>query len=162
MNNQTTLETKLKSLASEDAASYLMETFPIEAENYSEAFKVMAHRSWKKNDQLRLARFYLRKIPFANSKPYEVFASFMSVPNLISVVKEVITNKANDSDLLIYYVAPVLKHSIKTEKDRNLVEKFIVELNSRPRVAIEMSGGQSQSVSSRPSFATMSANSLKR
>lgn len=162
MNNQTKLETKLKSLASEDAASYLMETFPIEAENYGEAFKVMGHRSWKKNDQLRLARFYLKKIPFANSKPYEVFASFMSLPNLISVVKEVVTNKPNDSDLLVYYVAPVLKHSIKTEKDRSLVEKFIVELNSRPRVVIEMGDGQSQSVSSRPSFAMMSDNSLKR
>lgn len=162
MNNQTKIETKLKDLASEDAASYLMEIFPIEAENYGEAFKVMAHRSWKKNDQLRLARFYLRKIPFANSKPYEVFASFMSLPNLISVVKEAISNKPNDSDLIAYYVAPVLKDNIKTNKDRSLVEKFISELNSRPRVEIEIGSGQSQPASSRPSLATMKVNSLKR
>ncbi|MGK5061961.1 hypothetical protein [Janthinobacterium sp. LB3P112] len=162
MNNQTKLEAKLKGLASEDAASYLMEIFPIESENYSEAFKVMAHRSWKKNDQLRLARFYLRKIPFANSKPYEVFASFMSLPNLISVVKEAISNKPDDSDLIVYYVAPVLKDSIKTDKDRSLVEKFMVELNSMPRVAVEMEGGQFQPAISRLSLTTMKANSLKR
>jgi hypothetical protein len=161
MNNQAKIKTKLKVLASEDAASYLMETFPIEAENYSEAFKVMSHRSWKKNDQLRLARFYLKKTPFVNSKPYEVFASFMSLPNLISVVKEAISNKPNDSDFIVYYVTPVLKNSIKTQKDRTLVEKFMVELKSGARVAAEKGGGQSQATSSQPSLATMKANSLK-
>lgn len=130
MNNQAKIETRLKGLASEDAASLLMETFPIESENYSEAFKIMAHRSWKKNDQLRLARFYLRKTPFANSKPYEVFASFMSLPTLISVVKEAISNKPDDRQFIIYHVAPVLKKNIKTEKDRGLVDSFIMELDS--------------------------------
>lgn len=130
MNNQNQIETKLKGLASEDAANFLMETFPIEATNYSEAFKVMAHRSWKKNDQLRLARFYFRKTPFVSSKPYEVFASFMSLPTLISVVKEAISNKPNDRQFIVYHVTPVLKKNIKTEKDRNLVDRFITELDS--------------------------------
>ena len=130
MNNQTQIATKLKGLASEDAASFLMETFPIEAENYSEAFQVMAHRSWKKTDQLRLARFYLKKTPFANSKPYEVLASFMSMPGFISVVREAISDKPNDRQLIIYHVTPVLKKNIKTEKDRELVAGFITELES--------------------------------
>lgn len=130
MNNHTQIETKLNGLASEDAASFLMETFPIEAANYSEAFKVIAHRSWKKTDQLRLARFYLKKTPFVSSKPYEVFASFMSVSALISVLKETISDKPNDRQFIAYHVAPVLKKSIKTEKDRDLVANFITELET--------------------------------
>lgn len=130
MNNQTQIEAKLKGLASKDAASFLMETFPIEAANYSDAFQVMAHRSWKKTDQLRLARFYFKKIPFASSKPYEVFASFMSLSVLISVVKEAISNKPNDRQFIAYHVAPVLKKSIRSEKDRDLVARFITELES--------------------------------
>jgi hypothetical protein len=130
MNNQTQIETKLKGLASEEAASFLMETFPIEAANYSDAFKVMAHRSWKKTDQLRLARFYLKKTPFVSSKPYEVFASFMSVSALISVLKEAISDKPNDRQFIAYHVAPVLKKSIKTDKDRDLVASFVSELES--------------------------------
>lgn len=130
MNNQTQIETKLKGLASEDAASFLMETFPIEAANYSDAFKVMAHRSWKKTDQLRLARFYLKKTPFVSSKPYEVFASFMSVSALISVLREAISDKPNDRQFIAYHVAPVLKKSIKTDKDRDLVASFVSELES--------------------------------
>lgn len=130
MSNQAKIENKLKGLASEDAASYLMETFPIEAANYSEAFKVMAHRSWKKTDQLRLARFYLKKTPFVNSKPYEVFASFMSLPALISVVKEAISNKPSDRQFIVYHVTPVLKKNIKTARDRNLVDRFITELDT--------------------------------
>ena len=130
MNNQTQIETKLKGLASEEAASFLMETFPIEAANYSDAFKVMAHRSWKKTDQLRLARFYLKKTPFVSSKPYEVFASFMSVSALISVLREAISDKPNDRQFIAYHVAPVLKKSIKTDKDRDLVASFVSELES--------------------------------
>lgn len=132
MNNQTRIQTTLKELASQDAASFLMETFPIEAANYSEAFKVMAHRSWEKTDQLRLARFYLKKTPFVSSKPYEVFASFMSLPTLISVVKEAISNKPGERQFIAYHVAPVLKSNIKTEKDRNLVDKFMAELEPVP------------------------------
>lgn len=126
MSSQAAIETELKGLASAQAASLLMETFPIESKNYCEAFKVMARRSWKKNDQLRLARFYLKKTPFANSKPYEVFASFMPLPALISVVKEAISNNPDDRQFIIYHVAPVLQKNIKTEKDRVLVDSLIL------------------------------------
>ncbi|MQA21150.1 hypothetical protein [Rugamonas rivuli] len=130
MTNQAMIETKLKGLPSEDAATLLMETFPVEASNYSEAFKMMAHRSWKRPDQIRLARFYLRKMPFASSKPYEVFASFMSLPTLIAVVKEALPSKPNDRQFIAYHVTPVLKKNIKTESDRDVVNRFIIELDS--------------------------------
>lgn len=130
MNNQAMIETKLKGLPSEDAADLLMETYPLEASNYSDAFTIMAHRSWKKPDQLRLARFYFRKTPFANPKPYEVFASFMSLPTLISVVREAIFNKPNDWQFIVYHVTPVLRKNVKTENDRNLVARFITEADS--------------------------------
>lgn len=123
------IEARLKGLPSEDAATLLMETFPLESSDYSEAFRIMAHRSWKRPDQVRLARFYLRKSPFATAKPYEVFASFMSLPTLISVVKEAMSNKPSDRQFIAYHVTPVLKKNIKTESDRNLVNEFITEIN---------------------------------
>jgi hypothetical protein len=128
MTNQTTIVTKLKELQSEDAATLLMKTFPAEAQDYSEAFKIMAHRSWKRSDQIRLARFYLKKMPFANAKPYEIFASFMSLATLIGVVKESLPSKLNDRQFIAYHVAPVLKKNIRTETDRAAVDKFLTEL----------------------------------
>jgi hypothetical protein len=63
----------------EDAATFLLEAFPLEALNHSEAFCVMVHSSWKRDDQIRLARCYLRKMPFASATPYREFASLMSL-----------------------------------------------------------------------------------
>jgi hypothetical protein len=123
------IENKLKTLTSAQAATLLMETFPVERPNYSEAFKIIAHRSWKRPDQVRLARFYLKKLPFANSKPYEVFASFMAIPTLISVFKEVLPSKSDDLQFFVYYVAPILTKNVKSENDRYIVEEFLSELD---------------------------------
>jgi hypothetical protein len=130
VRNQDKIGNQLKGLTSKDAANFLMEKFPVESPNYNEAFNVIAHRSWKKSDQLRLARFYFKKTPFVSSKPYEVFASFMSVPALISVVKEAILNKPSEEQFIIYHVAPVLKKIVKSEKDKNLVDNFVMDFES--------------------------------
>nr|WP_315395163.1 hypothetical protein [uncultured Duganella sp.] len=129
MDNQVQIETRLKGLSSEDAANLLMEIFPIDAPNYSEAFQLMARRSWKKTDQRRLARYYLLKTPFATSTPYEVFASFMSLPTLISLVEEALADKPIERPFIAYHVTPVLKKHVKTDKDRQLVDRFVNEWN---------------------------------
>jgi len=130
MNNQVMIENQIKKMPSDAAATFLMKTFPVEDPNYGNAFKIMTHRSWSRDDQIRLARFYLKKMPFATSKPYEVFASFMAIKTLISVVKEALPTKPNDREFVAYYVEPVLKKNIKSEADRNSVNKFLSELKS--------------------------------
>lgn len=130
MNNQVLIEHQIKKMPSDAAATFLMKIFPVDGPNYGDAFKMMAHRSWRRDDQVRLARYYLKKMPFATSKPYEVFASFMSIKTLMSVVKEAMPTNPSDRELVVYYVAPVLKKNIKSEADRNSVNEFLSELKS--------------------------------
>lgn len=130
MSKQLMVGNQLGKMSSAAAATFLMEKFPLDDPNYGEAFKVMAHRSWKRPDQIRLARFYLRKMPFATAKPYEVFASFMALPILISIVKEVLSAKPDDRQFVAYHVTPVLKNNVKSEADRSIVDQFLNELNA--------------------------------
>jgi hypothetical protein len=119
---------QLNELISEDAATLLMETYPITAHNYSEAFIVMNYRSWKQVDQIRLARFYLQKMPFASSKPYEVFASFMALPVFIEIIRELLPNKIDDQKLIAYHLIPVIRKFYNAEKNVDIVNNFIIEL----------------------------------
>ncbi|MGV7206627.1 hypothetical protein ACLB1G_02095 [Oxalobacteraceae bacterium A2-2] len=127
MMDQSAIET-ITTLSSRDAATLLMERYPADTASCGAAFTVMAHRSWKRPDQIRLARFYLRNMPFASAKPYEVLASFMSLPSLISAVKDALPSNADDLKLVAYHVAPVLRRNAKTERDRHAVDAFLAQL----------------------------------
>ena len=119
---------KLRALTSAEAATYLIETYPAEGPAPLEAIALIPHRSWKRNDQLRLARHYLRRLPFANARPYEAFASFMSLPLLVSVLEEFVPGDAGKRDLFFYYAARVLNQRAQTAKDRTLVQSFLVRV----------------------------------
>lgn len=121
----------IKLMDSEDAATWLMETYPIDDPEYGNAIILLNHRSWKKSDQIRLARHYFRKIPFASSKPYEVFASFMSISNFIKIINEYLPKKKADLNLLIYLLEPVLMKNLKSKSDKDIVDRFLVELKSK-------------------------------
>ena len=121
----------LNRMSSEDAATWLMTEYPIDSPGYGVAIKLLAHKSWKKSDQLRLARYYFQKIPFASIKTYEVFASFMSIPSFLGVVKEYIPTEKNKLDLLLYYLRPVLEGRVRRVSDAKLVERFLDDLNDR-------------------------------
>jgi hypothetical protein len=119
----------IKTLPSDAAATLLMKIFPIESLNYSDAFQVLAHRSWSRADQIRLACFYLQKMPFASPRPYEVFASFMDLPRLITIVKERLPANSNDRRLVAYHVMPVLTKNIKSQHDRRALDILCDELS---------------------------------
>jgi hypothetical protein len=119
---------KLKAMSSEDASTWLMETYPLDSIDYGNAIILLPHRSWMKPDQLRLARYYFQKIPFASKKPYEAFASFMSISNLIKIIREYIPTDQSDKELLKYYLEGVLKKGIKSGSDKELVKNFIDEI----------------------------------
>lgn len=119
---------KLKGLSSEEAAAWLMETYPYDSTDYGQAIKLLAHKSWKKQDQVRLAKYYFNKIPFSNSKPYEVFTSFMSLDNFINAIREHLPKEESDMNLLKYHLGPVLRKAAKTDSSHELVEQFLNEL----------------------------------
>ena len=107
----------LRELESAQAADWLMQQYPTSADNWGEALIAMAHRSWEKPDQVRLARYYLAKIPHASALAYEAFASFMSVPTLIAVIKDQIPSSPEDRGLLEYHLVPVLRRKAFSDGD---------------------------------------------
>lgn len=102
-----------------------MKHYPVSGSNWGEALLVVPHRSWEKRDQIRLAKYYLSKIPFASARGYEAFASFMSVANLVAVIRDYIPSSPEDRRLLEYHLAPVLCRKAESEKDLAVVRSFL-------------------------------------
>lgn len=127
-NELKTIAACIRGLSSQEAASWLMESYPVDALDYGNAIALLTHRSWKRADQVRLANYYLKKLPFASSRVYEAFASFMSIDLLIKILNEHLPKSSAEMSLLVYYVGPVLEKSVRTETDRELVRSFISEL----------------------------------
>lgn len=105
-----------------------MERYPTSDGLWGEAVLVTPHRSWEKRDQIRLARYYLSRIPFASARPYEAFASFMSVASLTTVLQEFVPVSADRHDLLLYHLSPVLHRKARSDKDRAIVRNFLNSL----------------------------------
>jgi hypothetical protein len=122
-----TISAELGRMSSTLAADWIMATFPVDGANFGDAISLIPRRSWKRSDQLRLARYYLRKIPFADSRPYEAFASFMAFDLFLKVIKEQMPSEKSDIDLLMYHLIPVMKRSARTESDRELARSFFAE-----------------------------------
>src|SRR6185295_14974264 len=108
----------LRAMRSEDAANWLMETYKVDDPAWGEAITLLPHRSWAKADQLKLARYYLQRIPYASERPYKAFASFMSIRNLVKVLREYLPRVSTDRlSLLHYHLAPLLKQHAKNDGD---------------------------------------------
>ena len=85
----------IRSLSSEDAATFLIE-------QYGHGWPTtMAHRSWRKADQIRLARVFIQGRVHGNDRGYKDFLSFMSIDAFLKVVEEGLPRVAPDQiDLL--------------------------------------------------------------
>lgn len=119
----------IRKLTSSDAAAWLLNKYPPPYVGKGKIIPIsISHRSWKKREQMLLAHAYLRGIPFASSVGYEMFLSFMSIPNFIKVIREYLPSDPKRLDLLLYCLGPALRKYQKTEKDENLINEFIVEL----------------------------------
>lgn len=125
------LVSDLRKLSSSEAADWIMEKYPSGGMNSGEAMTIISHLSWKKPDQFRLAEHYISALPFANARPYEVFASFMQVPRLIDILKKRIPSDDRGKQLLEYHAAPVLTRAAKTPEDHEAVRGFLAELKAR-------------------------------
>jgi len=112
-------------MPSNDAADWLVSHYLPYDPNYGEVYRIIPHISWKKEDQIRLAKHYLRKIPFASALPYEAFASVMPIKKLLNVIYEYLPTDRNDLELLLYYLIPTLEKFSKTESDYDVMNSFI-------------------------------------
>ena len=112
----------LRSMSSEAAANWLMQKY--EKLPYS-----LSHRSWKRQDQHRLAHFYLRdKLPFVSHHGYEAFLSSMSVKTFLNIVRLYMPQNRVKLGLLLYYIAPTLRKYQKNDKDKIIISGFISEV----------------------------------
>jgi hypothetical protein len=79
---------------------------------------------------MRLARHYLAGQPHAHARYLEAFASFMSLKNYLTVVREVWPPKLEDADLFRYNLSGVIRiYDTSAEAKR-----FIDDLFARPPV----------------------------
>lgn len=78
---------KLGKMSSRYAADWLVLTHPIGIADYGNAIALITRRPWKRSDQIRLARHYLGKLPFASARVYEAFLSFMSISLFLDFIK---------------------------------------------------------------------------
>lgn len=122
------ISAQLRKMESSAAADWLIENYPIEHPRYWEVFQIIPHVSWKRPEQARLAKYYLRKRPFASASPYAVFASIMSFTRFLKAMREVIPDAPNDREMLLYLLRPVLEESAKTNRDKELAELLINDL----------------------------------
>ena len=118
----------MRTLQSEEAATWIMETYPQGSAGSGQAIRLMRNFCWKRPDQIRLAKHYLASIPFANKKGYEVFLSFMSVSNFIKAIQVYLPMDESRISLLRYYLEPVLRNSAKSNMEIEAVEQFFKEL----------------------------------
>lgn len=115
---------KIRSMESNEAVDWLISHYPIEQREYGDAISLIATRTWKKPDQLRLASYYLKRVPFSSVKIYQVFLSVMSIPNFIQALIPHLPDNQEEKNLLLYHLLPVLKKSIKNDKDEKVVDEF--------------------------------------
>ena len=111
-----------------EAAGWLIQQYPAGSPRSGEAIVILAHLSWKRAEQVRLAEHYLSDLPFAHARPYETFASFMKVRYLVDILRKHIPSDRQRKQLLEYHAAPVLNRAAKTTEDREAVRRFLEEL----------------------------------
>lgn len=121
-------ETRARS--SEDAVEWLISEYPISDSNYGVAFQLIPHRSWARRDQIRLAKYYLKKLPFANALPYQVFSSIMPIHRMLDVIEGYLPPSEEDIDLLVYHLMPVVEKRAKSVRDEEAIKKFQILLDS--------------------------------
>ncbi len=119
--------TCLRAMSSVDAAHKLISDYPAGSAEYWKAFDVIAKVSMDRKSKILLANHYLERIPFANSRPYEIFSSVMSVSDFLNVIQRFLPVDAKDRRLLMYHLKPVVRKRAKTAREVELVKRFMQE-----------------------------------
>jgi hypothetical protein len=120
---------QLGKMSSELATDWMISTYPVDAMEWGEALLLIPHRTWKRSDQKRLARYYFCKLPFSGGRGYEVFASIMPLQVLVACILERLPTESSRIELLCYYLVPVLERFAKNESDRQMIVEFVTKLH---------------------------------
>ncbi|MCM2565250.1 MULTISPECIES: hypothetical protein [Janthinobacterium] len=118
----------LRKIPTDEAVDWLLLNYSVENPDYWKALQIIPHLSWRRGDQIRLAKHYLKKIPFANGKVYDIFLSIMSFKVFIKVMEEKLPIKGENIELLLYYLIPALERYAKTDDEYELLHSFVLKI----------------------------------
>lgn len=124
---QRALCTQLAKMSSDQAADWLLANYPLESSDWGEALLLIPHRTWKRPDQMRLAKYYFKKLPFSGPRGYESFAAIMSIKSLLDCISEAIPAEKSRIDLLLYYLTPTLNRAAKSDSEKELIKQFLLK-----------------------------------
>ncbi|MXN80122.1 hypothetical protein GR157_36085 [Burkholderia sp. 4701] len=116
---------RLRSMGAGDAVDWLFENFPPDDPSYGFVFDVIPRISWRRGDQDRLARYYLKGMPFASGRVYVALSKIMSLEKFLRVAEECMPKIGGDIEFVFYYLIPALDVHIKSESHRALVNDFV-------------------------------------
>ncbi|WP_157636256.1 hypothetical protein [Burkholderia ubonensis] len=120
-------------MAPGEAAGWVIENFPSDDPSYGVVFDIIPKISWRKSDQEKLAKYYLRGMPFANDRAYRALSRVMSIERFLRISEEFMPKDSEDIDLVLYYLIPVLSGIIKSDFDRALLENFVSKYSGESR-----------------------------
>ena len=115
----------LRQMDSEEAANWLLSRHPNGTPGAGLAVSAIAHRSWKRADQVRLATHYLSNLPHASGRAYGIFTSFMTIPRFLEVIETHLPVAEERADLPFYYLIPTLRDRARTDSDRKVIKRFL-------------------------------------
>ena len=98
---------QLRQMSSADAVDFLIENLPISYENYShyQAISILSCRSWKAEDQNRLAEYYFSAMDSFQSAAFIEFLKIMPKDCFIRIfLKKIGGVDERDVDLVLYRV----------------------------------------------------------
>lgn len=124
--------TQLKGFKSEnDAIAWLMSNFPAhDGELASVAIKLIPHFSWSRNGQRKLAEFYLPAgFPALVGQFVDCFASFMAIPRLCLILKNIAENDVEYSNVLAYHAIPVISRYCNSSRAVEALNNLTNDLN---------------------------------
>lgn len=98
---------QLRQMSSAEAVDFLIENLPISYENYShyQAISILSCRSWKAEDQNRLAEYYFSAMDSFQSSAFIEFLKIMPRDRFIrNFLKKINGVDERDIDLILYRV----------------------------------------------------------
>jgi hypothetical protein len=118
---------ELRTKSSGEAADWLLTRYPAEGAHWGEALTLLEHVSLRKNDVRKLASNYLKRSPFAQDRPYRLFAKLLGLEELLSILLERLPTDQRGADLLLYHLRPMLD-AAETDEECRAASEFLAAL----------------------------------
>ncbi|MGU7783245.1 hypothetical protein [Burkholderia sp. PU8-34] len=125
MENLNSICTRLRGMGPGEASDWVLENFPSDDPSYGVVFDIIPKISWRRGDQEKLARYYLKGMPFANDRAYVALSKIMPIDRFIRIAGECMPKSGEDIELVLYYLIPALSEVAKSDSDRARLDNFV-------------------------------------